>query len=120
MHDGKAVTLAILMADAFGCPTADGIDDVCWTSDSQKTIPQTVPEGVDDTSIRHSRLQPFVQCHEFTVNVDQGISRYRQPLLLCLVILDEGAAEDSGHGQIMFPDGKGDHGPHRQEDTLQG
>ena len=48
-----------------------------------------MPEGVDDTSIRHSRLQPFVQCYEFTVNVDQGISRYRQPLLLCLVILDE-------------------------------
>ena len=28
MHDSKAVSLAILMADAFGCPTADGVDDV--------------------------------------------------------------------------------------------
>ena len=28
MHDGKAVSLAILMADAFICPTADCIDDV--------------------------------------------------------------------------------------------
>ena len=30
IHDSKAVTLAILMADAFGGPTADGIDDVGW------------------------------------------------------------------------------------------
>ena len=28
MHDSKAVSLAILMADAFGGPTANGIDDV--------------------------------------------------------------------------------------------
>ena len=28
MHDGKAVSFAILMSDAFGGPTADGIDDV--------------------------------------------------------------------------------------------
>ena len=28
MHDGKAVSLAILMTDAFGSPSTDGIDDV--------------------------------------------------------------------------------------------
>jgi len=38
MHDGKAVTLAILMADAFGRPTADGIDDVGWTFDGTEAI----------------------------------------------------------------------------------
>ena len=60
MHDGKAVPLAILMADAFGCPTADGIDDVGRAFNSTEAIPQTVPEGVDDTSIRHPWFQPFV------------------------------------------------------------
>ena len=61
MHDGKAVSLAILMADAFGGPTADGIDDVGRAFDGTEVIPRTVPEGVDYTSIRHSWLQPFVQ-----------------------------------------------------------
>ena len=28
MRDGKSVSLAILMSDAIGGPTADGIDDV--------------------------------------------------------------------------------------------
>ena len=60
MHDGKAVTLAILMADAFGGPTADGIDDVGWAFNGTEAIAQTVTEGVDDTSIRHPWLQPFV------------------------------------------------------------
>ena len=54
MHDGKAMTLAILMADAFGCPTADGIDDVGWAFNGTEAIPQTVTKGVDDTSIRHT------------------------------------------------------------------
>ena len=31
MRDGKSVSLAILMSDAIGGPTADGIDDVGWT-----------------------------------------------------------------------------------------
>ena len=53
MHDGKAVPLAILMADAFGRPTTYGIDDIGWAFDGTEAIPQTVPEGVDDTSIRH-------------------------------------------------------------------
>ncbi len=28
LHDGKSVSFAILMSDAFGHPTADCIDDV--------------------------------------------------------------------------------------------
>jgi len=31
MRDGKSVPLGILMADTFGGPTTDGIDDVGWT-----------------------------------------------------------------------------------------
>ena len=62
MHDVKAVSFAILMADAFGCPTADGIDDVVWAFYGTEAIEQTVPEGVDYTSIWHPRLLPFVQC----------------------------------------------------------
>ena len=61
MHDSKAVPLAILMADAFCGPTADGIDNVGRTFDGMEAIAQTVPEGVDYTSIRHTWLQPFVQ-----------------------------------------------------------
>ena len=45
MHDGKAVSLAILMADAFGCPTTDGIDNVSRAFDGTEAIPQTVPDG---------------------------------------------------------------------------
>jgi len=61
MHDSKAVSLAILMADAFGGPTANGIDDVGRAFNGTEAIPQTVTEGVDDTSIRHAWFQPFVQ-----------------------------------------------------------
>ena len=60
MRDGKSVSLAILMSDAIGGPTADGIDDVGWTFYGTEAVPHTVTEGVDDTSIRHTRLQPFV------------------------------------------------------------
>ena len=60
MHDGEAMPFAILMANTFGCPTADGVDDVGWAFNGTEAIPQTVPEGVDDTSIRHPWLQPFV------------------------------------------------------------
>ena len=60
MHDGKAVPLAISMADAFGRPTTDGIYDVGRAFNGTEAIAQTVPEGVDDTSIRHPWLQPFV------------------------------------------------------------
>ena len=60
MHDGKAVSLAILMADAFGCPTTDGVNDVGRAFNGAEAIGQTVPEGVDDTTIRHTWFQPFV------------------------------------------------------------
>ena len=49
------------MADPFGRPTADGIDDVGRAFNGKTAIAQTVPEGVDDASIRHPWLQPFVQ-----------------------------------------------------------
>ena len=61
MHDGKAIPLAILMADAFGCPSADGINDVGRTFYGTKMVTQTMPEGVDDATIQHPWLQPFVQ-----------------------------------------------------------
>ena len=60
MHDSKTMSFAILMADAFCRPTADGVDDVGWTFYGTEAIAQTVTEGVDDTTIRHPWLQPFV------------------------------------------------------------
>ena len=56
MHDCKAVSFAILMADAFSRPTTDGVDDVGWAFDGTETVTQTVPEEVDDASIWHSWL----------------------------------------------------------------
>ena len=49
------------MADTFGRPTTDGIDDVGRAFNGTEAIPQTVTKGVDDTTIRHPWLQPFVQ-----------------------------------------------------------
>ena len=60
IHDKKAISFAILMSDAFSGPTANGIDDVGGAFDGTEAIAQTVPEGVDDASIRHPWLQPFV------------------------------------------------------------
>ena len=60
MHDIEVVTLAILMADAIGGLTTDGVDDVGRAFDSTEAVSQTVPEGVDNASIRHPWLQPFV------------------------------------------------------------
>ena len=48
------------MTDAFGRPTTDGIYDVGRAFNGTEAIAQTVPEGVDDTTIRHSWFQPFV------------------------------------------------------------
>ena len=90
MHDAKAVPLTILMADAFGGPTADGIDDVGWAFNGTEAIAQTVPEGVDDASIRHTWLQPFVQRGTGRVRIafsfaavfreGEGGSSYKDPL----------------------------------------
>ena len=74
MYDNKAVSLAILMADAFGCPTTNGIDDFGWTFNGTEAIAQTVPEGVDDASIRHPWLQPFVQRRTGRVRIALGFA----------------------------------------------
>ena len=74
MHYSKAVSLAILMADAFGCPTANGIDNVSRAFDGTKAIAQTVPERVDDTFIRHPWLQPFVQRRTGRVRIALGFA----------------------------------------------
>ena len=74
MHDCKAVSLAILMADAFGCPTADGIDDVGRAFNGAEAIPQTVTEGVDDASVRHTWLQPLVQRRTGRVRIALGFA----------------------------------------------
>ena len=62
------------MADAFGGPTADGIDNVGWAFNGTKAIAQTVPEGVDDTSLRHPWLQPFVQRRTGRVRIALGFA----------------------------------------------
>jgi len=74
MHDSKAVSLAILMADALGGPTSDGIDDVSRAFDGTEAIPQTVAEGVDDAPIRHPWLQPFVQRRTGRVGIALGFA----------------------------------------------
>ena len=66
------MSFAILMADAFGRPSTDGIDDVGRAFNGTKAIPQTVTEGVDDTSIRHPWLQPFVQRRTSRVRIAPG------------------------------------------------
>ena len=62
------------MADASGRPTTDGIDDVGWAFDGTEAIPQTVPERVDNTSIRRPRLQPFVQRRTGRVRIALGVT----------------------------------------------
>ena len=74
MHDSKAMSFAILMTDAFGRPTTDGIDDVGWAFNCTEAIAQTVPEGVDDTTIRHPWLQPFVQCRTGRIRIALGFA----------------------------------------------
>ena len=62
------------MSDAFGGPTADGIDNVGGAFDGTEAIPQTVPEGVDDTSIRHTWFQPFVKRRTGRVRIALGLT----------------------------------------------
>ena len=62
------------MSDAFCRPTADGIDNVGWAFNGTEAVTQTVPEGVDDTSIRHPWLQPFVQCCTGGVGIALGLT----------------------------------------------
>ncbi len=62
------------MSDAFSRPATDGVDDVGWAFNGTEAIAQTVPEGVDDTSIRHPRLQPFVQRRTGRVRIALGFA----------------------------------------------
>ena len=62
------------MADAFGRPTTDGIDDVGWAFNGTEAVTQAVSEGVDDTSIRHPWFQPFVQRRTGRVRIALGFA----------------------------------------------
>ena len=62
------------MTDAFSRPATDGVDDVGWAFNGTEAIAQTVPEGVDDTSIRHPWLQPFVQRRTCRVRIALGFA----------------------------------------------
>ena len=62
------------MTDAFSRPATDGVDDVGWAFNGTEAIAQTVPEGVDDTSIRHPWLQPFVQRRTGRVRIALGFA----------------------------------------------
>ena len=74
MHASKAVSFAILMSDSLSRPTGDGIDDVGRAFNGTEAVPQTVPEGVDDTSIWHTWLQPFVQRRTCRVRIALGFA----------------------------------------------
>ena len=82
------------MADAFGCPTADGIDDVGGAFDGTKAIAQTVPEGVDHTSFRHPWLQPFVQRSTGGVRIALGLT----------AVFGEGEAVASVYDPVRCPE----------------
>ena len=62
------------MADAFSGPAPDGIDDVGWAFNGTEAIAQTVTEGVDDASIWHPWLQPFVQRRTGRVRIALGFA----------------------------------------------
>ena len=62
------------MANTFGCPTADGVDDFGGAFNGTEAIAQTMTEGVDDTTIRHPWLQPFVQRRTGRVGIALGFA----------------------------------------------
>ena len=62
------------MSDAFGGPTADGIYDVSRAFNGTEAIAQTVTEGVDYTSIRHTWLKPFIQRRTGRVRIALGFA----------------------------------------------
>ena len=82
------------MADAFGGPTTYGIDDVGRAFNSTEAIPQTVTEGVDDTSIRHTWFQPFVQCRTCRVRIALGFA----------AVFGEGEAVASVYDPVCCPE----------------
>ena len=82
------------MADAFGGPTADGIDDVGRAFNGTEAIPQTVPEGVDNASIRHARFQPFVKRRTGRVRIALGLT----------AVFGEGEAVASVYDPVRCPE----------------
>ena len=94
MHYSKAVSLAILTADSFGRPTTNGIDDVGWAFNGTEAIPQTVTKGVDDTTIRHSWFQPFVQRRTGGVGIALGLT----------AVFGEGEAVASVYDPVRYPE----------------
>ena len=82
------------MADSFGRPTTNGIDDVGWAFNGTEAIAQTVPEGVDDTSIRHPWLQPFVQRSTGRVCIALGLT----------AVFGEGEAGASVYDPVRCPE----------------
>ena len=82
------------MADTFGGPTADGVDDVGRAFNSTEAIPQTVTEGVDDTTIRHPWFQPFVQRRTGRVGIALGLT----------AVFWEGEAVTSAYDPLRCPE----------------
>ena len=82
------------MSDAFGRPTTDGIDNVGRAFYGTEAVTQTVPEGVDDTSIRHPRLQPFVQRRTCRVRIALGFA----------AVFGEGEAVASVYDPVCCPE----------------
>ena len=82
------------MTDAFGRPTTDGIDDVGWAFNGTEAIPQTVTEGVDDITIWHPRLQPFVQRRTCRVRIALGFA----------AVFGEGEAVASVYDPVCCPE----------------
>ena len=82
------------MANTFGAPTTDGIDDFGWTFNGTEAIPQAMPEGVDDASIRHTRLQPFVQRRAGRVRIALGFA----------AVFGEGEAVTSVYDPLRCPE----------------
>ena len=74
MQDCTAVFSAILMTDAFGCLTTNGIDDVGRAFNGTVAIPQAVPERVYDASICHRWLKPFVERRTDRVRIAFGFA----------------------------------------------
>ena len=82
------------MSDAFSGPTANGIDDVGGAFDGTEAIAQTVPEGVDNTPIGHTRLQPFVQRRAGRVRIALGFA----------AVFGEGEAVTSVYDPVRCPE----------------
>ena len=51
MHNGQAMSFAILMADAFGGPTTDGVDDVDKAFEGKK-VNRTATKGCGAVNTR--------------------------------------------------------------------